>query len=205
MTGRTTVVALGLAALAAAPAAHASQGSDTGPRGDYIQYVADPGEANRLTVESFPTGLHLNDPGAIIRWAVPDPDLSECAAAVHDVVCIDRFGGFHMAIQLGGGNDTFVNGSSWPTDDVQLGPGNDSAVGGPGRDSISGGAGNDTIDGGAGADTLSDVGGNNTFNARDGQADTILCGSGHDTVYADPQDTLGQAPGGGACDDVHIG
>jgi hypothetical protein len=197
--------ALCVAALAAAPAAHASQGSDMGPRGDYIQYVADPGETNRLTVDAFPVGLHLNDLGAIIRWAAPDPDLSECTAAVHDVACVDRFGGFHMAIQLGDGNDSFVNGSNWQTDDVQLGPGDDRAVDGGGRDSISGGDGNDVLEGGAGADILSDASGDNTFFARDGQADQILCGTGHDTVYADPQDALGAAPGGGPCDDVHIG
>ena len=205
MMSRTAAIAVCAAALTAAPAAQAAQGSDMGPRGDYIEYKADPGETNQLTVSAFPTGLHLGDPGAIISWAAPDPDLSECTAAVHDAVCIDRFGGFHMAVQLGDGNDSFVNESSWPSDDVQLGPGDDRAAGGANRDSISGGPGNDVLDGGGGADVLSDAADNNTFYARDGQADTILCGTGYDTVYADTRDTLGQAPGGGLCDEVHIG
>ncbi|TML33540.1 MAG: hypothetical protein E6G29_12000 [Actinobacteria bacterium] len=48
--------------------------------------------------------------------------------------------------------------------------GNDHLIGGKGRDVLKGGPGNDTID------------------ARDGQVDTINCGSGDDQVKADRKD-----------------
>jgi Ca2+-binding RTX toxin-like protein len=281
----------------AAPAAQASQGSDTDTRGDHIQYVADPGEANQLTVEDTSGGgLHLNDPGAIIRWlSAPVPGLSDCAGGVHDVYCLPT-DGFEVEAQLGDGNDTFVNRSSWGAI-VNLGPGNDTAVGGghgytldggpgaddlhggpfnpslvggpvqqnvtyadspgpvtvtaddvandgmsgegdnvhsdvyevdgsafgdtisgfraesggagndtligtSGNDTIWGGAGNDVLVGGAGQDQVYDTSGNNTFYARDGETDRIWCGSGYDTVYADPQDVI-ETPG--ACDNVQAG
>ena len=58
---------------------------------------------------------------------------------------------------------------------------NDLISAGPGDDYIDGGKGLDTLDGGAGADTI---------NARDGEVDTITCGTETDTVEADPEDTI---------------
>jgi hypothetical protein len=65
-----------------------------------------------------------------------------------------------------------------------MGPGDDVLRGGPGDDHIVGGPGADVVDAGAGADTLE---------LRDGQVDTAWCGSGYDTVSADPFDELDMA------------
>lgn len=297
--GVTATLCVFAAALASAPAALASQGSDTVYRWDYIRYTADPGEANNLTVEDTAAGIHLNDSGAIIRWA-SIPGTSECAGGVHDVYCVDQAGGFEMGIDLGDGNDTLVNKATHASPEANLGPGNDKAVGGshgysldggPGADDLHGGPynadidggpisqsvtyadspgpvtvtadnaandgtagegdnvhsdvhevdgsafgdrisgfasesgdagndvligndasgklyggdGNDVLVGGAGQDTLADYSGDNTFYARDGEADQIYCGTGHDVVYADAQDVIEPPAFGNTCDDVRVG
>lgn len=68
--------------------------------------------------------------------------------------------------------------------------GNDLLIGKAGADTLFGGAGNDTIDGGPGADVLDGGPGNDRVSARDGQRDTIRCGTGFDTVTADNDDTV---------------
>ena len=85
--------------------------------------------------------------------------------------------------------------------------------GGAGDDRLEGGYGDDTIVGGPGRDTIigdksaSDCGwfescslpqGNDTIDARDGEADSVSCGVGTDTVTADPADTVG-----GDCEHVN--
>jgi len=90
-------------------------------------------------------------------------------------------------------------------DDEFGGDGNDTLNGSNGDSYIDGGRGNDVLVGGTGKDLLADTEGDNTFRARDGQADDIWCGNGHDVVYADPLDVIHPAwAGGGACDDVRI-
>ena len=135
------------AALAVVPAAEASQGSDTVYRWDYIQYTADPGEANNLTIEDTNTGIHLHDSGAIIRWT-SIPGTSECEGALHDVYCVDQYGGFEMGINLGDGNDTLVNKATDAAPEANLGPGDDRAVGGPHGYTLDGGPGADDLHGG---------------------------------------------------------
>jgi Ca2+-binding RTX toxin-like protein len=68
--------------------------------------------------------------------------------------------------------------------------GNDRISGGAGADKLYGEAGNDSIDGGAGIDTVFGGSGNDTINARDGERDTIDCGSGNDKVVADALDVV---------------
>jgi uncharacterized repeat protein (TIGR01451 family) len=68
--------------------------------------------------------------------------------------------------------------------------GNDTLLGGLGNDRIFGGAGNDHLVGGPGKDVLHGDAGNDTIDARDGQQDTIDCGTGHDTVVADKHDII---------------
>jgi Ca2+-binding RTX toxin-like protein len=51
---------------------------------------------------------------------------------------------------------------------------------------LNGDAGDDTIDGGSGTDTVYGGAGNDTINAKDGQRDTICCGTGdYDAVVYD--------------------
>lgn len=138
------------AAFVTVPAAHASQGTDSITRGDYVGYTADPGEANRVTIEPTPDGgLHLNDAGAIIRWlGAPVPGVASCGGAVHDVLCLGTGGGFGFFADLGDGDDTYKNTATTPGE-IDLGPGDDTAVGGQGTESFDGGPGADDIHGGA--------------------------------------------------------
>lgn len=74
---------------------------------------------------------------------------------------------------------------------VQLGLQNRalSAIGGAGADTIVGGPRADTIDGGANGDTI-DVANDPSEDPEYPTVDTVTCGSGDDTVYANPEDSV---------------
>jgi len=82
--------------------------------------------------------------------------------------------------------------------DVVHGDQGDDFVGGDiGKDTLEGNDGNDVVQGGSGADNIDGGKGNDTLIAsfalgsvsfRDYATDTILCGSGFDTVYINPVD-----------------
>ena len=81
---------------------------------------------------------------------------------------------------LGGtGADSLAAGAG--ADEITGGEGNDSVAGGSGDDVISGDQGVDTLDGGDGADRIA---------SRDGEADTVTCGPGVDSVDADGADAV---------------
>ncbi|WP_028057573.1 calcium-binding protein [Candidatus Solirubrobacter pratensis] len=96
-------------------------------------------------------------------------------------------------IRGGGGNDT-----------LRASDGPDTIDGGAGDDNIDAGFGDDTITGGPGRDSIAgdrrggDCGpiwcklpfGNDTIDARDGEQDSVSCGFGDDTVYADAVDVV---------------
>jgi Ca2+-binding RTX toxin-like protein len=114
----------------------------------------------------------------------------------------------------GTGTDTVVYSSAAPVsvtlDDVT----NDGAAGGPmsdiradvenltggaeedtfvGSDAdnvLSGGSGQDVLEGGKGKDTLRGGDGSDSILARDGEADTVDCGAGEDSVVADALDVV---------------
>jgi Ca2+-binding RTX toxin-like protein len=98
----------------------------------------------------------------------------------------------------GEGNDLLRGG--FGADRQFGGPGNDTIYAGRGRDETWGEDGDDSLwalaraDVHGRADTRGDVlhgsSGNDTFRTRDGEADTIDCGPGVDTVYADFKDVL---------------
>ncbi|MCW2985093.1 MAG: hypothetical protein JWR63_2663 [Conexibacter sp.] len=95
---------------------------------------------------------------------------------------------------IGNGGDDDLNGAD----------GNEKLDGGPGNDHLDGGFGDDIIVGGPGQDRISgdlaggDCGplwckypyGNDTIYAQDGEVDSIVCGFGTDTVYADAVDVV---------------
>ena len=82
------------------------------------------------------------------------------------------------------GNDTLKGGGG--SDRLYGGDGKDSLFGEAGNDQLNGDAGDDTIDGGSGTDTVYGGAGNDTINAKDGQRDTIYCGTGdYDAVVYD--------------------
>jgi Ca2+-binding RTX toxin-like protein len=82
------------------------------------------------------------------------------------------------------GADTIDGGAG--DDDIDAGYGDDTITGGPGRDRISA----DLRTGGCGPVWCDLPFGNDTIYAQDGEADSISCGSGQDTVYADAVDTV---------------
>jgi hypothetical protein len=76
-------------------------------------------------------------------------------------------------------------------DTLRGGPGDDILVGGQGDDVLLGGKGNDTLTGSADADQLSGDAGNDSFFARDGEADILDGGGGTDSARVDADlDTL---------------
>ena len=75
-------------------------------------------------------------------------------------------------------------------DRLLAGSGNDRLYGGPGHDRLWGGAGNDLLYGGTGSDFLDAGPGNDTVHTRDRSVDTIRCGRGRDTVFADRKDRV---------------
>jgi len=75
-------------------------------------------------------------------------------------------------------------------DKIDGGYGDDTIWGGKGIDTIYGGYNSDTIYGGGGQDTILGENDADTIYAVDGEVDTINCGSGTDTVTADPKDNV---------------
>ncbi len=73
-------------------------------------------------------------------------------------------------------------------EDVTGGSGADVIIGGPLGSRLHGGPGNDAIKGGPQEDRLEGNEGDDTIDARDGHYDSIDCGPGNDTLYADPGD-----------------
>jgi hypothetical protein len=187
------LLATGLAALAAAPAAHAATLS---LEGDTLIYRAAPGEVNSLYVgDSFgPTGkVRFEDANTITSvpgsCTLRDESMADCTAPAR------------VRIELGDGDDS-LGFSDEPGPAVALeaygGDGADTLYGnhvvdraelldgGAGKDRIDGFGGNDQVRGGAGDDDLEGNGGN----------DTVLGGEGNDTLNGDDQ----AAPGADVVD-----
>jgi Ca2+-binding RTX toxin-like protein len=70
------------------------------------------------------------------------------------------------------------------------GPGDDEITGYPGRQVLLGGDGLDVIRGLRGPDVLAGQDGDDTIYARDGSVDTVSCGAGTDTAFADANDAV---------------
>ena len=70
--------------------------------------------------------------------------------------------------------------------------GNDRLFGHRGNDYLLGGIGNDLLVGGSGRDRLIGGPGNDRLNSRDGERDTVSCGTGRDTVVKDARDVIGR-------------
>jgi Ca2+-binding RTX toxin-like protein len=95
---------------------------------------------------------------------------------------------------IGNGGDDDLNGADGP-EKLDGGPGNDHLDGGFGDDTIVGGPGQDKISGDLAAGDCGPLWckypyGNDTIYAQDGEVDSILCGFGTDTVYADAADVV---------------
>jgi len=128
--------------------------------------------------------------------------------------------GLPQHVSGGAGNDWIRGGSA--SDGIDGGPGNDSLFGEGGTNTIHGGAGNDTVSasstskpqqlfggpggdrvvggggsdllyGGTGHDRIVGNAGNDVVHAQDRVRDTIDCGAGRDTVYADRVDDVARS------------
>ena len=91
-------------------------------------------------------------------------------------------------IHGGPANDVLRGGAQ--EDRLYGGRGSDHLYGGGDDDLLVGGPGRDVLVGGAGWDTFRAGPGNDVIYAADGRAESVDCGSGFDTVYADRHDRL---------------
>jgi Ca2+-binding RTX toxin-like protein len=98
-------------------------------------------------------------------------------------------------------NDDWVTGNSG-ANFVDVGDGNDTALGYHGNDTLTGGGGDDVLDGMQGADLLIGGDGNDTMYANgggpaywDGAADTMSGGTGDDLFYASSEDVIADSGG----------
>jgi hypothetical protein len=89
-----------------------------------------------------------------------------------------------------GGLDADVLRGTDADDRIRGNAGDDRLFGGRGADCLRGGLHRDLLVGGPGQDLLVGGPGDDTIRARDGEPDTVECGSGQDFVKADPGDAL---------------
>ena len=92
--------------------------------------------------------------------------------------------------QLSGSDGADQIAGAGGADLISAGDDNDIVEGGPGGDSISGGDENDALNGGPGSDGLSGGNGDDQIAARDGEPDSVRCGTGSDGVVVDYNDNV---------------
>ena len=120
-------------------------------------------------------------PVVVAAMAVAAPAMAEkvdCRPADRDTTLCLKTGGW-----------TEITGTE-RKDEIYGTKGHDIILGDGGDDVIYAGAGNDEIDGGHGRDRIQAGPGNDVIYSRDGQRDTIDCGSGKDVVVADTVDVV---------------
>jgi hypothetical protein len=145
-----------------------------------VAYAAEPGEANRVTVAPWGSGLRLTDAGT--KGADPvalTPGTGCWKLSASSALCTVHVPG--LSASLGDGNDTFGGKLAVLGTEVSGGSGDDTLATGSGADTLDGGPGTDVLDGGAGDDT---------FAARDDEADALTCGDGADGGAADLADSV---------------
>lgn len=186
---------------------------DCGDGSDTVYVEADAPQRDRLvdceTVTPIPAEAATDADTRSIISGTDGPDV------LHGTPGDDSLFGKNDADRLfGAGGDDYVDGENG-ADELHGGPGNDTLAGRSGddrifgdagddritgdrgSDHIAGGAGNDTIFGNLAPDVISGGSGDDRINVVRGELDTVRCGSGHDTVLADPGDTVARD-----CEDV---
>jgi Ca2+-binding RTX toxin-like protein len=204
-------------AVAMAPTPAPAASVTHAPGSAQLLFVADAGEANRVTVTSTGAALTVTDPGAGAMQTAGDcgpsgPAAVSCPAA--GVTALDVSGGdgddeIVNATVLGGrlegddGDDVLRGGSG--ADAVDGGAGDDSLDGGAGDDQVDGGGGEDYIDARSGADRLDGGAGPDVVVARDGRRhEPVACGPGQDLAIVDRGDRVARR-GSGRCEQVDDG
>lgn len=223
-------------ALAMLPAQAAADSRVSVARGVLTFFSEDVGISNRLVVEDAGGGrirfFEPVDPFGIRFGAAPcDPGRLNEQANIIEILCARRAVA-RVVVDIGDGEDVVRHWSALPAslagqlgaDDLRTSAGADRVTGGQGDDVIDTGAGDDDARGDDGADRIAtragddrvvagpgtdvvDLGaGDDGLQSADGDADTVECGAGYDTVLADTLDRLTGcegvtrdvvAPGGG--------
>jgi Ca2+-binding RTX toxin-like protein len=162
---RALIIAIALTAVAPA-AAHAAS---VDLAGSSLRYIANPGEANTVTITSASGLFTITDTSVLSLSAGPG-----CTVAALTKVTCPTAGVNSVTVDVGDGNDTVnLAGLTIPASVVD-GPGNDTVTGGSSNDTFVGSSGDDTLNGGPGNDTFGDAGG--------AGADTLSGGAGADTA-----------------------
>jgi Ca2+-binding RTX toxin-like protein len=88
---------------------------------------------------------------------------------------------------VGAENEDIIGGKDG-ADYISGAEGDDELYGGAGNDTVVGREGNDRISGDSGSDRLFGNEGTDTMNAGNGERDLVVCGSGVDAAYTNPDD-----------------
>jgi diguanylate cyclase (GGDEF)-like protein len=171
---RSLAVAAAAAGLLVLPAAAPAA---VGVEGGVIQYKSGPLQFNNVTTTDDGTRWGFND------FLLPIASVGECTSSQGEGYC-PKAGVTAMTISTLDWDDKVTVSVALPAT-IDGGTHDDTLQGGELDDVLIGGPGEDVLRGGAGADR---------FLARDGEADTIDCGTGADVVEADPIDTLTNCP-----------
>ena len=195
----TIALALAVAGLAATPGGAAAHSLVRSAGGLVSYHSADATSLNTLTVRQSGGRVEFRDEtvdGGMDPGSCTPGDIDSAGYIVQTFCALDGVSRIRIDLAdredratvelslpvtlLGGtGADSLTGGAG--ADEITGDEGNDSVAGGPGDDVVSGDQGSDSLAGDAGADRIA---------ARDGEADTISCGPGADTVDADGADTI---------------
>jgi Ca2+-binding RTX toxin-like protein len=140
-----------------------------------VYYIAGAGEANQLEISLSGGNYVLEDPGAAIAAG------SGCSSSGHTATC-PTAGIIGITVDGGDREDSLVVDSAISTPATLSGGDDD--------DLLEGGSGNDVLRGNQGLDTHSGNAGDDLIDSRGTRPDFVNCGSGTDTVRADPVDVI---------------
>jgi hypothetical protein len=180
------IAALGLALLpAAALGASVNRDTETG-----VLTIVDGDNVNvddTIVVERVGGALDQ------VRGAGLTNDSADCTTVVAGINCPLSTS---VAVNLGGGNDTFGAIAMPVPISVAGGPGNDDIATSGGPDVLAGGPGDDTLQGNSGIDDYFGEAGNDTIKSFDRNPERVSCGADSDLALNDFVDILAECERG---------
>ena len=178
---RLVRLAAGAVVVLACPAA--AHAESVGVSGGVLTSTSAAGTVDTITLSDLSNGTVISDttsPGGASlgpRCSGLTPTSAYCTGASS------------VSIQTLDLADSIVNRSSLPAT-LDGGSGDDTVTGGGAAETVRGGDGNDMLSGGDGSDAVDAGTGDDQVDVRDGAVDTVACGAGSDTVFADAADVL---------------